>query len=380
MYGANFALIVNTIVAGLFSASFAVIALANPSYRKALWFGASYGVGMLTPFSLLIMPHSRWPMVFGALNYASFSAGLLMMSGALAIFYDRHPRWTAISCVFLLSLVNGQLISGWPQNMWQYNLSYQMPFAIAAAMSAGVILQASRREPLELALASLYCLIAVHFVIKSFLAVAFGASQLRSEYATSVYALISQSFTGVLLVAAGLLTLLIVAQSAIADARRAAETDQLTGLLNRRGFDLHCGSRLSWARKNGRLVTVMLLDLDYFKQINDRFGHATGDEVLKDFAALLKGGTPQNAIVGRMGGEEFVAFLDGATLENGQRFAEAVRRAAALRVSGDLPPITVSIGVAGVRSEETFSDAMRRADKALYKAKAMGRNRVCIAD
>lgn len=376
MYGATFALVVNTLVAGLFAASFTVIALANPSSRRALWFAASYAVGMLTPFSLLVMPYSQRPFVYGALNYASFSGGLFLMTGALASFYGKRPRWLLVAWLFGASLANGWMISGWPSDTLFYNLDYQMPFIVAVALSGGVILSASRAA-LDLALAGMYGLLAVHFVIKSFLAVSFGVGRFPDGYVGSIYALISQSATGVLLIGTGLLTLLIVAQSAIADARRAAETDQLTGLLNRRGFDLHCARRLARARSQGDPASVMILDLDHFKRINDQFGHPTGDEVLRAFAASLRRVLPPSAVVGRMGGEEFVVFLNGARLETVQTIAETIRGATS--VIEHLPPITVSIGVAGVMSGETFSDAMRRADKALYEAKETGRNKVCIA-
>jgi diguanylate cyclase (GGDEF)-like protein len=379
MNGASFALLVNIMVAALFAASFAIIARASPSARSALWFSASYGVGMLTPLSLLAIPFAPWPTALGALNYVAFSAALLMMAGALAVFYGRRPRWSVLGAMYGASLAVGWLISGERQDTLSFNLAYQAPFAIATATSAWIILRAGRRTPLEVGLACLYGLAAAHFTLKPFVAVAYGVGRTPSEYVASSYAIASQSATGVLLIAAGLLTLLIVAQGAIAEARRASETDQLTGLLNRRGFDLHCESRSARARHGGDRAAVMLLDLDHFKQINDRFGHAIGDEALRDFAALLTLTAPREALVGRMGGEEFVVFLDGATLETGRRAAETILRAAALRVSPRLPPITVSIGVAEILPEEDLPHAMRRADEALYRAKETGRNRVCVA-
>ncbi|ATQ70439.1 MULTISPECIES: GGDEF domain-containing protein [Methylosinus] len=379
MLGASFALIVNIMIAALFAASFIFVALTNPAGRRALWFAASYMLGMLAPVSLFVIPFSPWPNFFGALNYVGFCAGLFLMTGSLARFYDRGPRWSVVGGLYCAALSSGAMIAEWPQNNLAFNLVYQTPYAFACACSGWIILLASRRGALEIALAGLYGLIAAHFLVKPFFAAAFGVGRTPSEYVASSYAIASQSATGVLLIAAGLLTLLIVAQKAIAEARRAAETDQLTGLLNRRGFDLACASRLASAKAGRDPTTVVLLDLDHFKRVNDRFGHAVGDDVLRYFAALLRLTTPEGALAGRMGGEEFVVFLHGAPLARGRRVAETIRRAAALHVTPRLPPITVSIGVAEIAADETFSHAMRRADEALYRAKTLGRNRVCIA-
>ncbi|HEY8066769.1 MAG TPA: GGDEF domain-containing protein [Methylosinus sp.] len=379
MLGASFALIVNIMIAALFAASFIFVALANPADRRALWFAASYLLGMVAPLSLFVTPFSPWPNFFGALNYVGFCAGLFLMTASLARFYGRGPRWSAVAALYCAALLSGATIAEWPQDNLAFNLVYQTPYALASACCGWIILLASRRGQLEITLAGLYGLIAAHFLAKPFFATAFGVGRTPSEYVASSYAIASQSATGVLLIAAGLLTLLIVAQEAIAEARRAAETDQLTGLLNRRGFDVACAPRLASAQAGRDPTTVILLDLDHFKRVNDRFGHAVGDEVLRYFAALLRLTTPEDALAGRMGGEEFVIFLAGAPIAQGRRVAETIRQAAALHATPRLPPITVSIGVAEIAADETFSHAMRRADQALYRAKTLGRDRVCIA-
>ncbi|MBU3890664.1 GGDEF domain-containing protein [Methylosinus sporium] len=379
MLGASYALIVNIMIAALFAASFAFVALANPADRRALWFAASYMLGMVAPLSLFVIRFGLWPDFFGALNYVGFCAGLFLMTASLARFYDRGPRWSAVAGLYCAALLSGAAIGEWPQDSLAFNLVYQTPYALATACCGWIILLASRRGALEIALAGLYGVIAAHFIAKPFFATAYGVGRTSSEYVASSYAIVSQSVTGVLLIAAGLLTLLLVAQRAISEARRAAETDQLTGLLNRRGFDLACAPLLARVRAEGDPATVALVDLDHFKRINDRFGHAVGDEVLRYFAALLRLTTPEGALVGRLGGEEFVVFLDGAPRAQGRRVAEMIRQAAALHVTPRLPPITVSIGVAEIAEDETFFQAMRRADEALYRAKTLGRDRVCVA-
>ena len=157
--------------------------------------------------------------------------------------------------------------------------------------------------------------------------------------------------------------------------QREAQTDALTGLLNRRAlFDLHGNAPV------GAFVAVVVFDLDGFKAINDQFGHAAGDEVLKVFAEVLSANLRPNDSVARMGGEEFALVLKRALPEMVEGTAERIRAAFAARAieteTGRLK-CTVSAGFAFGTSEGTsFDKVLSAADKALYAAKRGGRNRV----
>ena len=163
------------------------------------------------------------------------------------------------------------------------------------------------------------------------------------------------------------------------EVRRLATFDALTDLLNRRGF-LKLGERtLAAARRGRRRSAALMLDLDHFKSVNDTFGHAAGDRVLRDFADVLRRSVRPADVLGRYGGEEFCALLPGVTREEALEVAERIRRGAAEACLGELPePVTVSIGVALVSlpAEGALESALELADKALYEAKAGGRNRV----
>ena len=165
--------------------------------------------------------------------------------------------------------------------------------------------------------------------------------------------------------------------------RRAASTDPLTGLLNRRAFS-ECALALCAQRSlRGKPVTVMMFDLDHFKSINDRFGHAMGDAVLKVFAQVMRTSTRTNDIVARLGGEEFAAIVPG-DLSVAALIGERVRAAfeiAGVVVEGHAIGGTVSIGAASAIVPVTNFDALiERADQALYRAKHEGRNRICMAE
>jgi two-component system cell cycle response regulator len=169
--------------------------------------------------------------------------------------------------------------------------------------------------------------------------------------------------------------------SLVGDARRLAATDALTGLMNRRAFLEAMERESSRAQRHLYPVSLLLLDVDHFKKVNDTFGHDGGDAVLQGVAKVLARMARKSDFVSRWGGEEFVIAL-AQTAEAGARIAaERVRRAIAeariLLPSGEAVPVTASIGLASNQTPEfQIEEMLTRADKAMYAAKHRGRNRV----
>ncbi|WP_433307513.1 diguanylate cyclase [Actinoplanes sp. CA-030573] len=158
--------------------------------------------------------------------------------------------------------------------------------------------------------------------------------------------------------------------------RRAAETDGLTGVANRRVFDLQLASCLARGTSDGALTGISLVDLDFFKRINDVHGHQMGDEVLRITAETLRAHSRPGDIVARYGGEEFAVIMPATSLEVAGAQAERLRLA--IRDMNGAVPVTASIGVASGRA--ISPDALiAQADEALYKAKESGRNQVVLA-
>lgn len=166
---------------------------------------------------------------------------------------------------------------------------------------------------------------------------------------------------------------------AVDDQRRAAACDPLTGLLNRRGFDMAVRETKAVKEPSG---SVVLLDIDHFKRINDSLGHAAGDEVIVEVARRLKGLSESRVTIGRFGGEEFIVFIDGASEQEASAWAETAR--ASLKdggyIKGLTSAVTASFGVCAVGATNLELDtAIQQADKALYAAKLSGRDRVVCA-
>ncbi len=159
--------------------------------------------------------------------------------------------------------------------------------------------------------------------------------------------------------------------------------DPLTGLNNRRFLDRRLPGMIDTANQRGAALTMMVLDIDHFKQVNDSHGHDAGDLVLKGFAAELQEMVRGGDLVCRLGGEEFVVAMPGVDAAQAARMAERARRTIeqkefALGGDGGSVSITVSIGLADLRGERDSAELYRRADRALYLSKSAGRNRVTL--
>lgn len=165
--------------------------------------------------------------------------------------------------------------------------------------------------------------------------------------------------------------------------RRIATNDGLTGIYNRRSFDALIAKEFERAERYGRELSLLIIDIDHFKQVNDTFGHVAGDDVLKELAGRLSSQLRSNDYLARYGGEEFVIILPEAPTKMAHLFAERIREDAGEReyqVGGDLTTeITLSIGVSSFPAPAvTLKELIHYADSALYEAKETGRNRVCV--
>ena len=166
---------------------------------------------------------------------------------------------------------------------------------------------------------------------------------------------------------------------------QAAVHDPLTGLLNRRALDARLAQAFSYAMRHGPTLVLVVIDLDHFKQVNDRWGHDGGDLVLKSVSARIREQVRTEDLVGRFGGEEFVLVLQGARPEEAIALADRIRQRVAavpVRVPNGEVSVTLSIGVAhaGEAAVESSADLFVLADKRLYAAKRGGRNRVVGPD
>lgn len=165
--------------------------------------------------------------------------------------------------------------------------------------------------------------------------------------------------------------------------RQIASHDGLTGVYNRRSFDIIIAGEFERAKRYGRDLSLLLIDIDHFKRVNDTFGHVAGDNVLKELAGSLSGQLRSNDHLARYGGEEFVIILPETAIEMAHLFADRIRKSAGEReypLGGDRSAeLTMSVGVSSYPAQATtLKELIHFADSALYEAKETGRNKVCI--
>ena len=161
---------------------------------------------------------------------------------------------------------------------------------------------------------------------------------------------------------------------------RLAYTDQLTGVANRRELYSALQKEMEKSERYGRPLSIILFDLDHFKEVNDTYGHDRGDCVLREIVRAVEPALRTTDRLGRWGGEEFIILAPETRPPDANRLAERLRAGIADRRSGPAPAVTASLGLAQYKAEDTPETFIRRADKALYKAKTLGRNRVEHAD
>lgn len=173
-------------------------------------------------------------------------------------------------------------------------------------------------------------------------------------------------------------------RGSLAEARRIAESDALTGLANRRAFENKLRRAVLQARETGKPLSLAFCDIDHFKKINDTHGHDVGDRILKFVAQRLASASGNNCFVARHGGEEFVMLFEGLNAEQAGRIVNQVRadledRRLVAKQSGEpIGQVSFSAGVASLTPRENGRQMLRSADEALYKAKGEGRNRVIV--
>ena len=220
------------------------------------------------------------------------------------------------------------------------------------------------------------CLVVIETAVRGVTVFATVAADGTSFLATE-YAFLMQAGAGVLGVVFALAALAALTSDLLHHYRAEALTDPLSGLLNRRGFAAALARAGPDRHGAGSLVTC---DIDHFKHVNDRFGHAAGDRVIAELARIIRERAPPGAIAARMGGEEFAIYLPGVGTREATRFANAVRTAfsdeACARTHVDRR-LTASFGLAAVEPDDSgLTRAIARADAGLYHAKDGGRDRV----
>lgn len=384
MNGAGFILAINLCVAGLLACAFAAIAAYDKRRAAARWFTGAYTIGMGYFVVLALMPLVGGARPAVVVEFTAFLAAAAAFNVGIARQYGVTPPWRLMATVFVLSTAAVWLSQDMPRQSFMRVMAYQAPYSVMLAIAVWLVLSAHGRRHIDTVLAALLAASALQFLCKPLLAQALGGwGSSPSTYLDSAYAMVSQTMGTVFALAVALMVLLILVQDLLSDMSEKSETDTLSQLLNRRGFERHAARAIERSAEQGLPLALVMADLDSFKSVNDTYGHAIGDRAIVAFAACLRDHLMPQQCAARIGGEEFAVLLPAAEITTARLFAESVRVAFSTASVDGLPPearLTASFGVAELQPQEDCPALMRRADAALYSAKHNGRDRVGLAE
>lgn len=318
--------------------------LAPYRARILLAMGA-VAIALLAPFAVNHLVQERWGVAL-----ALFAIMLLTYINVRAVAQHRPPpipsAWLLLP--FVAGITMSVVVQGVPGILWAYPVVVYAYFVL------------TRRVALFSSMAIL-CYVTV-----------LVAAQINLPLALRLFATL-------------LLTIIMIniVLNVIADLHRKLEnqalTDSLTGAYNRRFMEKVLDALVARAERQPLVATILMIDIDHFKRVNDRFGHDHGDLVLKRVVEIVASRMRRSDRLFRWGGEEFLVLLEGADLEGATRVAEEIRQSVAAATILPEQAVTVSIGVGQYQDRQDVDGWTRAADVALYEAKASGRNRVVQA-
>jgi diguanylate cyclase (GGDEF)-like protein len=342
-----------------------------------LSFTALAGAFLLQYFTIYDIPTSKL-----VSNLLFLVSGIGLGIGALSRFERKPPvRVTALLasigfCAFVWYLYVDPDIT---MRIYAINFAFG---AITLVMSLELV-KAHGRKLIDNLLFGLLLFFSASFFIRPVLVIAVeGPYESYENFHQSLYWITLTFSASLFLLLFALSMITAIALDVMDELRRESQTDPLSGLLNRRGFEEGAAQALHTARRRHVPAALVVCDLDHFKTINDTWGHGCGDAVIAAFASCLRGCTGAGHVVGRIGGEEFAVLLHGANASAARLFAEGGGRALGALPIECLPhgsQLSASFGVAEWRDGESVTGLFSRADAALYEAKKAGRDRVRMA-
>jgi len=355
--------------------------------RHAAVYWAGYAGLSAVSFALLTValhsvPHAE---VLRAAGNICAVGGLLALQRGIWSFVGRRPRLVGHAGAFAVTIV-ASYVGLSPSGA---SLRVSITSAVLASLSIGMALDlhGHARNDLQFRWPWLFSLpllaATVGFAfrgLRAWLSPGSVTTEMITDSALNVgsamgYMIIALTFHATLMA--------MVVGRLLTELRYRSRHDVLTGLLNRRAMEEVMSAQVRRSQRSGETFTVLMLDLDHFKAVNDRYGHAVGDRALKHAAALLKASVRQVDGLARFGGEEFVALMPGAGIDVALGVAERIREQLAanpLPMGEACVALSISIGVAQwLSADDDASRLLVRADTALYQAKLQGRNRVVLA-
>jgi diguanylate cyclase (GGDEF)-like protein len=375
--------LLNPAIALVLASGFVILRL----YQKHRPYLSALVIAYMASATGFLLQHFTLPVVGFALSRLvsniSFTLAAFCLAGAIVARYGRRVPYAAFGILGGGGLAAFSWFMFVEPDLTSRIFATNFAFGGISLVVAAELRVVPNRGPVERILVVLSLLSGLNFIVRPLAAVAIHGPYISYEgFYSSLYwttAVLSHALLSLLL-ALSLFT--AEALDVLKALRSESLTDPLSGLLNRRGFEARATTLLDLCTPGRLPVALVVADLDRFKALNDRHGHAAGDRVITEFAARLKTAAGTRGVAGRLGGEEFAVLLPLADPAAARLLAQAVRAVFSAEAINGLPPelrVTASFGVAARSGDESLADLMRRADEALYHAKKGGRDSVRVS-
>lgn len=360
-------------------ASLAVAVSRYPDHlRRAMhiWIG---GLLLQIPVFLLFGLLEALPGVAAVVvANALFALAYAEMGRAVRVFAGGDERNSRFELALIAALIVVPIVFGyiWPSPRWRLALGAPLLACLSLGVARSVIMREGALRAADYLTGGLFVVSAIPMLLRAAIELADPAFEPARAFARNLFFL-----TGSGLPLIGTIGFLLMCNDCINDElSRLAMLDPLTGVFNRRTFEERAQQVIDQATRAMRPLSLLAVDIDHFKHVNDEFGHEGGDEALRLVVALMRESLAEGQILSRIGGEEFAVLLPGADEPEATATAERLRRhleRSAVNVDGRQLFLQISAGVATLApGMENLSSLLRAADRALYAAKRAGRNRV----
>ncbi|WP_427965288.1 GGDEF domain-containing protein [Altererythrobacter sp.] len=358
-----------------FAATFAVLWKAGRLRRHVLGYAIAYLLSALGFLFTHLLPADTF-YVFHTTQVFYSLASVVMLASVCERAGQRLHLWS-MAVIYLISALVLALAVHLSSDVAPRLVIVNIGYGVMFAMGVTTLLTARRRTLIDMGIIAIIAYQALDFLARPTVSLLFERSIPAEVYRDSIY----YSLIGLALGVKGVSLALVLIGASIAEwtteLRESSERDALTGLRNRGSFEQVMRSLLTRAQIEGRSLSLVVADIDHFKQVNDIWGHQAGDQAISGFGELIGNMVRGCDTAGRIGGEEFCIAVWNCDNEPAHRLAERIRLAfAGLKHSGlnDDIRLTASFGVATAHKGETYEQLFARADEALYRAKSGGRN------
>ena len=370
---------ITPLMAVIFFAVFLMLWKRGKMGSYVLAFAASYLCFGLGYVSTHLFPDTSAFYLFH-LTQLFYTAGCFFVIWGACNRVGLRAPLSSLAVVYALSAATLAIAVGYSDQtgprLYIVNTGYGVMFVIATL----VLLQAPRRTAIDTLLIVMFAVSAANFLIRPTLTLLIAGGSSAGAYRESIYYSVLSLAVTIQSLATGVVMIWACASDLIQSERERAERCSLTGLRARRAFEQDALATMERAKQEGIPVALVVADIDYFKSVNDVFGHQVGDKAIATFGSLIEAMIRPSDIAGRIGGEEFCILAWNCDDSSAEAMAERIRRRFSDTPVPEMPAsnrLTASFGVASRLENEGYGMLFARADAELYRAKNTGRNMVC---